>query len=392
MTRICIKLITLFISSALLLTNPAPACAEPGYEHADGSASRQTIAPRSKVRKIASSLISLKHLFIPPSSPLGHKQRKLVGRIVDSYNTLYDLKIHDEYTKQLLDNRMHLADRSLSQQWILVASYLGLAGSLIPFVYVFVSDPVSIYSLKVLAMEVLTVILCVRIIKRMENAVASVGTWNHTVVLPLTGYQQDNYDKRFTQSLAHELAHDLKLPNNILLANAYCELMTKKMSREGFKLGEFRNKGDGDYDYQWSQFAKQAMLVISDPIAREASVRKLFSHLLLRRKLNACTNFDEAGKLMREISKDLTQKDYVMPSNRREQGWMYDYATLIGKIAELSCADVDSGLRYVYRLGQAKDSRELADFFGKKGRKPTGLAPRNEGLNKQTRSRHEESL
>lgn len=182
---------------------------------------------------------------------------------------------------------------------------------------------------------------------------------------------------RFIYIIAHELAHLCRLPNNSLLANAYAIGILGR-ARFGKLIEQIENIGETekienignlnlgaeeiDSNVKFLILADVSIQLISDSVRREVAIRKILSKGSYLEEFEKCDTKQQIKELLTVVSNGLIDKDYRIPHIYLElfHYWAYHYGFVMGYIAIKIYSD--AGLQYIYRLGQARDSRELEGF------------------------------
>jgi hypothetical protein len=179
--------------------------------------------------------------------------------------------------------------------------------------------------------------------------------------------------------IAHELAHALGLPNNGLLANAYAintghAFLPKLIEYiENIKESEQLKDKIAEYKFgikhiesriRFLILADEALKVMPVLVAMEPVIRKISSTPDLVFRLENCSTRKEIRDLLLNVSINLRDEDYAIPNIIADglHKWVYGYGLAIGYIAAKRYGSSDKALQYIYRLGQARDSRELKGF------------------------------
>ena len=180
------------------------------------------------------------------------------------------------------------------------------------------------------------------------------------IILPLKIYKNDCCNFEFLSSLSHELTHSFRLPNHSLLADAYAGLMLYEMVPN--EWNDF-TKNETDEIVSFT-LVDEALTDASNLATKEATIRKILSNKKLRQKLENCFNKEEVKQLFYTTSKGLVEKDYKIPRIKFDafSGWVYTYGTTMAYFAIQNFTDTPSAMQFIYKLGQIRDSKELADF------------------------------
>ncbi|MBN2120705.1 MAG: hypothetical protein JW734_06590 [Candidatus Omnitrophica bacterium] len=324
-------------------------------------------------------------------SELGPKQKKTAKKIINIYKNNYNLSFNED---NIIDNKIVLIKYS-KRPYTLFDKYLPEIYAIfraILWFYDSVIVPQDLdYSLKESFRDVLEimvgyfVILYVKPVveKRLGPIVIPWGSVNpifrRKIMISFDEYKQDKNNIGFLITISHELAHFLKLPNDILLANAYAFLMTYSLDRQYIDefisfantIGEYDALGVFEEENKYEIFSPRLFIfsdevlkVIQDPVIQEATIRKILSTKVLLDKFKACSNRSEIRKLVKEVSVNVNERDYKIPHYRSEtfNKWVYNYGEVIGYIAIQNYSNKKSAFQYIYRLGQLRNSRELNEI------------------------------
>ena len=306
-------------------------------------------------------------------SRLKPDQLEMVIKIADSYNEAFGLnKSRTEIDS--LANKVYAVDAKFLPNTIFFFVF---------FVYNFITFIINIpndgfFSLRLIVITI-PFILWLNALKQDFKPFSFRLT--KYIYLPKHYLTMKVNNPEFILNNAHEFAHTLKLPNNRLLANAYKIAMLYKLEPQIFERLIENSKGisrqkakklGGHTEEIWfiQLIGDIALETIPDPVKREATIRKMFFTYNIREECG--DDKQKIKELLNNVYNTLGEKDYKMPrpinenlSFLRKHGkwdFPYGYASIIGYIAIRTYGDSDKTLKYIYRLGQARDSRELKEF------------------------------
>ena len=167
------------------------------------------------------------------------------------------------------------------------------------------------------------------------------GDSSKYVVIPMAD-MRDKDD--LTRSTAHEMAHLLEMPRDNLYANSYGFLISKNRDADPTKTGFL--------------FANTIFNMFPGPLADQESLLRKFYQTVIKGDFKNKSISMEDG--LSKLRASLREEDYFLPNPKKESAWTRSYGIAIAQLALLHYKDEEAALRYIYRLGQQKDSR-LAD-------------------------------
>lgn len=284
-------------------------------------------------------------------------EKQITGHIVDTYN---------ESLKLGLTSKQKIRIRRVSRSWI-----IPLSGPFLAEFILLLNDIMTYNKYDRIPFIMRDIMFClIALLPLSAFYLADAMTIPETNKIYL--FKGHLEESEFAEIVGHELAHVLKLPGHILLANAYSEIMS--VALQPFKLREMGGKAQEiikdrsllDKIGCASNKKKIALGIhlgdvafrkIADPIKREAVVRKL------SRKLRY-SDIEKIDELIDETLDTIIEKDYLMPSEKSDEKLYNEhyYAPAMGYIAMKMYEDPRKALQYIYKLGQARDSRELEGF------------------------------
>ncbi|MCX5714893.1 MAG: radical SAM protein [Candidatus Omnitrophica bacterium] len=330
----------------------------------------------------------------PRQAPgLNPKQRELVGKIIDIYDSVYTLNLGSK-KEEILDSISFREFRLSSSEKVALWAFRVIVYAINALCFMLLGRYIYEYREQRITKRtfigklffcLLFPLLYLLWQSRGKPVSLNAGT---DVSGEASGYKislrsdfiNDEGSFNFIQAAAHELAHALGLPNNRLLANAYAKLVL-------YKLGVRQENGDEDrVDFLGVAFSSTSLAALADPVLREATVRKTLStpSLLARcvayiedEKNSIAENHKAVQEILKEVSHTLRDEDYKLPQLREGEyanrsfvlspagepiSWAYIYGSTIGELAYRTTRrqglSIDEAFRYIYLLGKAEDARE----------------------------------
>ncbi|MBI4708143.1 MAG: methyltransferase domain-containing protein, partial [Candidatus Omnitrophica bacterium] len=357
---------------------------------------KKTVDPPLTRRAFLGSILALVLNSLPSDAPrkdaakvrgLSNQQEKVVREIIANYSQVFSLRLDREEIgailedSRVIDNMKDLSpwqsywlgDRSeiivgFIHEMAIILPIFGIVFSFLRFLMSKVFNPDwLLYPIILITNTIL--------LKRGHSSEAwkellksehfPAITVNHRMLINNTHLNSIGTpfrEKLFNFNVSHELSHILRLPNHQLLANAYSYLISLKTT------GECVSGIPGEEVFlEVAEAAKQA---IPDLIKREAVLRKFFESTYRRTGHEGWViiSLDGLEKQLIEEAENLLEKDYLIPQYDTDlfHSWVYPYAFSMGYLARTVYGnDLDHALHYIYALGQAKDSRELQNYFAR---------------------------
>ncbi len=181
----------------------------------------------------------------------------------------------------------------------------------------------------------------------------------------------------FFENISHEIAHELELPNDKLLANAYADLVLRHLKGAAV-IDDFRprytlNSGTVLSASQMSYFLAEVILkVVPDNLPRQEVLlrscfdpkRKFFGALLNKYgKGFTQDQFErEAGVFIRTLAADkMVAVEHTLPRAEKEELWMYNYGIGIAKLAWEHYGNAWDALQFIWKLGETLDAQSAMD-------------------------------
>lgn len=338
-----------------------------GVEYGRDSDGKIIISNEAKPVDARKSKKSFFRKMFSYKASLGPRQKKAIGKIIDIYNNAYDLEINDKEKNKIINKKIILINRPRSPSMIPIYASLAFSTFMIfynmhhaIYIYEYIDSLYDVvpkflmYIFGTLFSAGITLLLAIYwdIYTNPDNTYDFLLSKIH---LPLENFKNDRYDLRFLLVSSHALSQFLKLPNSRLLGNAYGLAASYKIEPQWFNnIREYSPV---------IILADEALEAISDPVAREATIRKILSNNRLYKRFKRCSDDRQKIRaLLKEIASRLKNKDYKIPqimSDTIISKWAQSYGLAIGYVALKSYSDPEDALTYINRLGKAKDSREI---------------------------------
>ncbi len=357
---ILFKIIAICLSSCLLLDNLAYSAPNLRANLMFGETQRQEGIKRTKdaLSGIDNAERAKKSMWY---SGLGPEQKEAVSKIIDIYNNSCGLGISEEEKQKIIDDKIIIGDPYIAP-FTMFLTFIACF-NMVVFCYNLIKDIKPLIIITAFS----TMISMIPLLGRLSSSRNEYSRITDKIILKKISFENNDIDSDNLQAISHELTHLLNLPNHRLLAEAYVVLISYKfrLPYETHVL-EYKKETDENAEVIDADFllADVALKEIPDPVKREVTIRKILSKRSLYKKFKKCAYRYEVTKLVKEVYLSLKEKDYSIPRIRSERlnGYVYRYGTVMGYAAVKSYPNIADGFRYIYRLGQARDSRELSGF------------------------------
>ena len=203
---------------------------------------------------------------------------------------------------------------------------------------------------------------------------ANVNPVTRMIRMPLKRYRGDHVDSTFGNTMAHEIAHYLRLPGNPLLANAYALCVGCKLDPTAWNALMISTQDEQAFErfseimgFDKTDFflADEALKIIEDPMVLEATLRKICRDGQYRKRHADTARRQSLHKLLMDVSGALTDKDFNIPRFWADglHRWAYRYGSAMGYIAMKSTPSAESALRFIYQLGQARHASAMRNLI-----------------------------